>query len=152
ERWGATAKLDLFKTQYPSFITASATGSSSSSASASAGSSTHGTTTTQLLDVTAALRAAQAIASEIVLEKVVYRVMRIVLANAGAQRGFLLMNKGDDLQVEAFLQIAPETVQVGLNAPLESRADLAHSVVRYVARTKEPVVLNNASDDLRFAA
>ncbi|WP_437476653.1 AAA family ATPase [Sorangium sp. So ce1014] len=149
-RWGAIVKVAQLRERYPSMVPAPVMLPLSASA-VTAESTTNGTTGAQLLDVTAALRAAQAIASEIVLSRVVHRVMRIVLANAGAERGFLILNQGADLRVEAFLQVGPDTVQVGLNTPLESRADLAQSVVQLVARTLDPVVLSDARYDLRFA-
>ena len=149
-RWGATVKVAQLAKQVP-FLVSTPAAELPWTAFESTSSSTHGTTTALLLDVTAALRAAQAIASEIILEKVVYRVMRIVLANAGAERGFLILNHQGELRVDAFLRVSPDAVQVGLNTSLDSREDLAQSVVRLVARTMDPVVLRNARSDLRFA-
>jgi GAF domain-containing protein/anti-anti-sigma regulatory factor len=152
-RWGAAAKVAQLGEKYPHLLAApAAIPRQTPSSTTTSGDDTHGTTTAELLDVTAALRAAQAIASEIVLDKVIRRVMRIVLANAGAERGFLLLNHEGDLRVEAFLRINPDAVQVGLASPLESRTDLAQPVVRLVARTSESVVLHDACHDARFAS
>jgi predicted ATPase/GAF domain-containing protein len=150
-RWGAVLKASQLKKAYPSLLPPPARFTSHESPATAAASVTSGTASTMLVDVTAALRAAQAISSEIILDRVILRVMRIVLANAGAERGFLILNRRDELVVEAFLRVAPDEVQVGLSTPLESRADLAQSVVQLVARTSEPVVLNDASRDPRFA-
>jgi hypothetical protein len=95
----------------------------------------------QRFDVSSVLRAAQAISSEIVLDKVLARVMGIVLANAGAQRGFLVLLREGSLWIEATATLDPERVEVDLKTPLASCTELAVRVVHYVARSREPVVL-----------
>jgi GAF domain-containing protein len=52
----------------------------------------------------------------------------------------------------ASMQTGPDAVRVGLSTPLEADAELATTVVRYVARSHETVVLDNAGADPRFAA
>lgn len=106
----------------------------------------------QQLDVASVMRAAQALSSEIVLDKVLAQVMRVILASAGAQRGLLVLQRDGSLWVEATIALNPEQIEVNLHAPLEARTDLAVSVVRYVGRTRETVVISNAQADARFAS
>ena len=75
--------------------------------------------------------------------------MRIVLANAGAQRGFLLLPDGDRWVVGAAMSADPDEVRVGGDLPAEA-AELAGAVVRYVAHSREAVLLGDAAREGRF--
>lgn len=149
-RWGAAVKVAQIERKYPNLLPTPEEEDAKVK-------SLHGTTASsmstvrKLLDLTTAVRATQALSTEIVLDKLVQRLMRIVLAHAGAQRGFLVLERGGGWVAEARFQVSPDLVESGLNTPLEAREDLAQSVVRYVARTHEPLVINSASSDPRFA-
>lgn len=153
ERWGASVKVTQLSEKYARLFSAPEVLTSSRGL---ANKVTDTTTTLwmsgQSLDVVSVLRASQAISSEIVLDKVLDRVMRVVLASAGAQRGFLVLQHGDVLWVEALIVVDPERVEVGLHTPVDKRSDLAASVIHYVARSHETVVLDDASAVTRFAA
>lgn len=104
----------------------------------------------QLLDVAAIIQAAQAVASEILLPKVIDRLLRISVANAGAQRAALLLVHDRRLLLEATLRIDPDLVEVGILRPAEECHDLPRSILNYVVRTKEAVVLGDAPGDACF--
>ncbi|NUQ75003.1 MAG: AAA family ATPase [Polyangiaceae bacterium] len=116
----------------------------------SAASTTTKRASPEVLDMAAILRAAQTIAGEIILEKVLDRVMRIVIANAGAQRGLLLLMRDGRLMVEASISVDPDQVEVGLSLPLLGYADIPLRVIDYVQRTWEPVIMADATSDARF--
>ena len=148
-RWGATAKARQLVEKHPQL------GSDSIEpqgfAITESNSTRQSTARTGLLDVATIVRAAQAISSEMVLDKVIEQLMRSVLTNAGAQRGFLLVPQKGELFIEAAMTTEPDTVQLGLAQPLTGEAQLAVSVVHYVARSQETAVLGNASAERRFA-
>jgi hypothetical protein len=73
------------------------------------------------LDAATALKAAQAIASEIALDKVLDRVMRIVVTSAGAERGTLILERDGHLFAEARISIDPDHVQVACGHPPSER-------------------------------
>ncbi|MCA9672038.1 MAG: GAF domain-containing protein, partial [Myxococcales bacterium] len=76
-------------------------------------------------------------------------LMQIVLANAGAERGALLLADDGELAVQAWLDgAAEEPVRLESAAPHPERLPLA--VINYVARTREPVVLARAADEALF--
>ncbi|KYG08417.1 protein kinase [Sorangium cellulosum] len=106
----------------------------------------------KLVDVAAVLQATHAISSELVLGKALDRVMRAVLSSAGGQRGFLVLAREDRLVIEAAITIDPESIEVELRRPLEESSDLPVSVVHYVARTRELVILDDTAATPRFAA
>lgn len=150
ERWGATQKLTQLAAEHPSLqrdvllhtarepVSPTVTTSSSLTASS-------------FLDLATVLHAAQSIASEIVLDRLLEQVLRLVAANAGAQRGFLLLDRDGTLTIEASITVNPDVVKVGLAIPLEQSTELLHSIVQRVAHTREALVLGNASSDSRYA-
>ncbi|MES2295770.1 MAG: AAA family ATPase [Pseudomonadota bacterium] len=102
----------------------------------------------QLLDLSAIVKASQAISGEIVLQKLIERIMQIMVENAGAQDGVLLLAHGDALAVQAIAE--HRVVTVLHDGAGEPERGINWSVINYVARTGEPVVLDNAGQDGPF--
>ena len=100
-------------------------------------------------DTATVIRAAQAIAGEILLERVLLRVVRAVIESAGADRGMLLIERGGRLWVEATMVVDPERLTAGPSVLAEETEDLPLSVVEYVRRTREPLLLGDARSDRR---
>jgi predicted ATPase/GAF domain-containing protein/anti-anti-sigma regulatory factor/tRNA A-37 threonylcarbamoyl transferase component Bud32 len=109
------------------------------------------TTVGSLRDAALVLRAAQAIASEIDLPKVIDRLASLVLENAGAQRGALVLSRDGDPRVSAVFGEALTAVDEEEGRPLSASDDVAQSVIRYVARTQDSVVLDDTTAASRFA-
>ncbi len=158
EAWGAVGKVRQLREQYPELArvenqwqrTLQDTRSydTSSRGSANAGDRLVG----GRLDLTSAMRAVNAIASEIRLEPLLERLMHLLVENAGATRGVLLVSEPGGLHVRATLSVEPaEEVRVNVNEPLDTTRILAVSVVRYCARTLDAVTLDDASANNRFA-
>ena len=155
--WGATAKVDDLVSKVPSLLPQAVALPAARNLRAPVrvmGSQTTSTSklNTNLLDVEAVIRAAQAIAGEVVLENVVQRLMDIIIKNAGAQKGVLVLERENRLIVEATITVDPNLVKVGPPIPVEASAELPLTVVQYVARTREPVVLGDAMHEPRFAS
>lgn len=94
------------------------------------------------IDMAAVMKAIQAISSEINFEKLLDQLMRIIIENAGAQRGFLILKKKGGLWIEASVSIDSDEVDVRSSVPVEEDDALALDVIRYVERTGEPVVIH----------
>jgi predicted ATPase/GAF domain-containing protein/tRNA A-37 threonylcarbamoyl transferase component Bud32 len=109
------------------------------------------TTLGSLREAALVVRAVQTIASEIDLPKVIEKLAAIVLENAGAERGALILSRGEQLTIEATFGVGGSAVTVGPSRPVERAFDLARGVVFYVARTREPVVLDDVATATRFA-
>jgi predicted ATPase/GAF domain-containing protein/anti-anti-sigma regulatory factor/tRNA A-37 threonylcarbamoyl transferase component Bud32 len=154
--WGATAKADDLAKDHAALLPELAA-AERSARSRSASSTTSGTTLLQGMTITnlreaaLVLRATQAIASELMLPKVIESLSKIVLENAGAQRGALLLQRDGRLFVEATFGVDPQAIEVGPSAALETRDDLSQSAALFVARTRQPLVLDDAAADERFA-
>jgi predicted ATPase/tRNA A-37 threonylcarbamoyl transferase component Bud32 len=147
EKWGARAKVEELERKYAKVVNRNVSRISQTPTDDTASQSTRAET----LDVVTAMRAAQAIARESELERLLARLMRIAIENAGAQRGsFILEHNG-----EAFIHVegSLDAVEVKLNEPIPlTEADgLSQRVVNYVRRTKESVVIADASADDRYA-
>jgi len=147
QRWGAVAKVKDLETRYPQFLLHAQSGP---------GQAVFGTMTasqmSSTLDFTSVLKAAQAISSEIVLDKLLDTLMHTVIENAGAQKGFLILSKEDALVIEAEKSVNKADVVTLRSIPIEARQDLPMMLIRYVERTKEDVVLNDARQESYFTA
>lgn len=78
------------------------------------------------------------------------RFLDIAIENAGADKGYVLLEKDGELFIEA-LKESEHPAAVIAPAPLEESNGLSRAVVRYVARTLEPVVLNGGDQAGIFA-
>src|SRR5919199_1785463 len=98
-RWGATAKLRQLEKKYTQFLTRRANQEPSTKEGTRRTTST--TDNTASLDIATVLKASQALSSEIVLDELLVKLMKIVIENAGAETGFLILEKSGELLIEA---------------------------------------------------
>ena len=75
-------------------------------------------------------------------------MMQITMMNAGAENGVLLLQRDDRLVVQAVAR--GEEVHSMLDQPLENYAALPRTLLNYVKRTQEPIVLDHAATAVRF--
>ncbi len=152
-RWGAKAKVKQLEEEYPQYLLGI------SNQNRSKGLSTTISTTGNdgaVLDLTTILKASQAISGEIKLENLLTNLMKIVIENAGAQKGYLILEQQGNWVIEAQGTIAQETVNILQSIPIESIDHdnsipiLPTSIINYVARTKETIVLNDATSEGQF--
>ncbi len=104
------------------------------------------------LDAITVVKASQAISGEIVLSSLLETLMRTVIENAGAQKGFLILAHGNDLVIEAKARVEGQEIKVLQPAPSQLASVLPLSVVNYVWRTGESVILDDASDQTMFSS
>jgi signal transduction histidine kinase len=138
DRWGALGKVKQLDERYPRLheerIPTSATSTTS----------TIGTPVRQL-DVETVVKASQALSSEIVLSELIEKLMRIAVEHAGAERGLLILLRGDEPQIEAEATTGHGGAQVTMRRTSVTTSDLPQSALHYVIRTRERVVLDDAS-------
>ena len=105
------------------------------------------------LDLLSVVKASQAIAGCIELDELIDTLMRIVLKNAGAQAGWLLLTHDDDLMLAADARVEQQTVQVQRHAgSTPPRVRLPLAILQYVRRSREPVLLMDAAEPHPFSA
>ncbi|WP_041237736.1 AAA family ATPase [Gloeothece citriformis] len=104
-----------------------------------------------ILDLATVIKASQAIASEIVFSKLLSKLIKIVLENAGAQIGFLILEKEGKLFIEAQGTIKNNQIVVEESVKGIDSQNLPLSLLFYVQSSQKDIVLNNASEDKLFA-
>jgi PAS domain S-box-containing protein len=98
------------------------------------------------------VNAAQALTSEVELPNLIKRLMTIVLENAGANRGLLILPAGDEYLIRAEARATGDHVDVVMSEKPITRSTCPESLVRYVIRTRESVILDDASKPNLFSA
>ena len=141
-RWGADGKVRQLDQLHPHLMNQEPGRSTMSTIVAPA----------ELLDLATVIKVSQAVSGEMVLEKLIDRVMRAAIEHAGAERGLLVVPRGDELQIEAEATTTESAVTVHLQKESAPVADLPESVLRYVVRTHESVILDDASGANPFQA
>src|SRR5271165_6775231 len=97
------------------------------------------------------MKASQAVAGEIVLEKLIEILMAIAVEHAGAERGLLILPRGEEYRIEAEARTGRDRVEVQLRQGFVTTSELPESLIRYVVRTLERVILDDASVQNLFA-
>ena len=111
--------------------------------------STIGTPVEQL-ELATVLKISQAVSGEIVLENLIDALLRTAIEHAGAERGRLILPYGGDFRIAAEADTNAGAVTVRLRESAAATL-LPEAVVQYAARTKEPVILDDASADGPFS-
>jgi predicted ATPase/serine phosphatase RsbU (regulator of sigma subunit)/tRNA A-37 threonylcarbamoyl transferase component Bud32 len=142
--WGATAKVKDLERRYPQLLTATGTGIQDTK------NTTRLTTTGSRysLDIATVVKASQAISGEIVLDRLLSSLMNILIENAGAQKGYLILASQGELLIEAEGSIDGDRITVLQSIPIDNRVPSA--ILNYVVRTQESIVLNDAASEGQF--
>jgi hypothetical protein len=130
-QWGADGKVRQLDSRYPRLAAPGGRGPGETMGSV------------QQLDVTAVVKASQAVSSEIVLPSLIERLMTIALQNAGADRGLLILPQKDGYRIEAEAWASGDKVvlrQGSIAGPAAPEA-----LIRYVIRTQKSVIIDDAS-------
>ncbi|MEQ8468511.1 AAA family ATPase [Coleofasciculus sp. E1-EBD-02] len=148
-RWGAKAKVEDLEAKYPQLLTKSSSTKSITSTTTTTIASTSGSQSGEALDLASVMKASQAISGEIRLDKLLTKLITILLENTGAQSGFLLLETKGELFIETearangevtVLQAMPlEFVKPNGEMPL-----LSSAIINYVVRTRKSLVLDDA--------
>jgi PAS domain S-box-containing protein len=99
----------------------------------------------QQLDVASVVKASQALSSEIVLPKLIERLMTIALQTAGADRGLLILPAQNGHLIQAEARATGDRVEVVLCQMPIRGITCPESLLHYVIRTQESVILDDAS-------
>jgi PAS domain S-box-containing protein len=140
-RWGADGKVRQLDQAYPRLRDKAHAAGPTSTIDA----------TLEYLDLATVIKLSQAVSGEIVLERLIDTLLRTAIQHAGAERGVLILARGDEYQIAAEATIDTDTVRIGQLQSGASPADMPQSVIRYVVRTKESVHLDDAVSDKAFA-
>jgi PAS domain S-box-containing protein len=138
-RWGAHEKVAQLDRVYPGIEKPAAPGATA----------TFGASLGQL-DLAKVVKASQAVSVEIEPSKLVETLMGLVMDHAGADRGLLLLPDGDGFRVEAEAALGRQGLAIRQPRMPLAPGQLADGVFRYVLRTRERVILEDASSQGLF--
>ncbi len=140
-RWGAAGKVRQLEELYPYLR---------EEAPVPAPDSTIGAPV-EHLDLATVIKVSQAISGEIVLDKLINTLMRIALEQAGAERGLLILARGNEQRIEAEASSDSDKVTVHFRRSLVAPSELPESLFRHVIRTQESVTLHDALTENLFS-
>jgi PAS domain S-box-containing protein len=141
-RWGADGKVRHLDLKYPQLRSVAEQMATERTIGAAA----------EQLDLATVVKVSQAVSSEIELDRLIETLMRTALEHAGATRGLLIRPSADAFWIEAAAITSATTVEV--RRPKKLRADsaeLPESVLHYVARTHESVMLPDAREQAPYS-
>src|SRR5580658_7383908 len=141
-RWGADGKVRHLDQSYPQVKKEGLISTPTTTILAPA----------ELLDLATVIKVSQAASGEMVLKKLIDRVMRAAIEHAGAERGLLVIPRGDELQIAAEVTTSENDFSVHQRNASIAAAFLPESIVRYVMRTRENVILGDATARNPFSA
>ena len=111
-----------------------------------------GTTgSSDVIDLSTVIKTSQTISGEVDISRLLETIMKLSIENAGAQRGFLIIinEENQNLYIEAEGEPGKD-VRVTGSVPVENNGSLSSTIVNYVNRTGESVVLGNAFKEGSF--
>ena len=143
ERWGARRKVEHMEQEFAQLLrlpAARGTGTGTSAIDAAT------------LDLSSVMKASQAISGELVLEQLWTTTMRIMLENAGGQRGCFVVQREGQLVVEGLCEVGSDAVpEPAGSISATGAAALPVAIVYHVLHSQTPVVLHDASRPGVFA-
>ncbi len=155
-RWGALAKVSDLETRYPELLVSTRqqerininfNPTETISVNSTEKTVTGSTKVLGSLDLSSFVKASQAISSEIELDKLLVKLMQILLENAGATKAVLILSKSDKLVIEA-TSISTSTTKVLQSIPVDESQDVPISLINYVSRTRKSLILNDAVTEM----
>ncbi|MCL1463961.1 ATP-binding sensor histidine kinase [Argonema galeatum] len=151
-RWGAAAKIKHLESNYPQLLRRIGAARRIPDTGTITSTTSTGSKSGEVLDLATVMKASQAISGEMVLDKLLAKLMKILIENAGAQVGYLILNSpvedGEKLLIQASGAVDSDRIAVLQSIPIDNY--LPVSIINYVIRTKESVVLNDAMSEGNF--
>ncbi|WP_338846640.1 AAA family ATPase [Massilia sp. W12] len=101
------------------------------------------------LDVNSVIKASQAVSSVLELNGMIETLLQIVVENAGAERGLLILpdEENGGYQIKACAQTSSDGMEVSFVQTPVSNQDLPEMLLQYVLRTHEKVLLDDAAGE-----
>ncbi|HAG82254.1 MAG TPA: serine/threonine-protein kinase PknK, partial [Cyanobacteria bacterium UBA12227] len=150
--WGAKAKVRQLEEEYPQLLINTALRQSKTTINIV---STTGSDTLESLDLSTVIKASQALAGEIQLDKLLEQLMSIAIENAGAQKGLLILKRDNNWVIEAQRSLNSQETTTLQSIPIDSPNPhqpplLSPAIANYVIHSKETVVLNDAVNEGQY--
>ncbi len=148
QQWGAKGKVKDLEEKYSQLLTKSSTSTYIKETGTTTNLISTGIRSGESLDLAAVIKASQAISGEIVLDKLLASLMKILIESAGSQIGHLILETEGKLLIEASGEVDSDNITLLQSIPIDNRLPL--SIINYVARTRETIVQNDAAHQGQF--
>ncbi|MEG4276947.1 AAA family ATPase [Microcoleus sp. MON1_C1] len=148
-RWGATAKVKDLESRYHYLVERHQDVIHKKNVISTAQTTMNNSL---VLDFSTVVKASQAVSSEIILSRLLEKLVQLVKENAGAQKVLFLAKTGNQLFIEAGLTDQFNGVTVLQSIPIDESDLLPISLINYVERTQKYLVLDDATraDQFQF--
>ncbi|MCP4135969.1 MAG: AAA family ATPase [bacterium] len=154
-KWGATAKAKDLEQKYQEFLSENRKRRSIFDTRVDSTMVSSGSTrsVSENLDIGTIIKASQALSEEIDLGSLLVKIIKFAIENAGAEKGFLVLENEQDhgLYIEAEGRV-DHKIEIFQALPLEESRDLSTAIVKYVNKTGEDIVLNDARKNNKFSS
>lgn len=147
--WGAFAKVKQLEKLFPGIVESIYKEDSIDHSQKTASVITQ-RSDTESFNLASMVKVSEAISKEIQLDKLLSSLVKILIENAGAERGVLILGKDDKLFIEAEASFDKNETSVLQSIPLDE-GNLPLTVINYAIRFSEYIVLNDAIQSERFS-
>lgn len=138
--WGASAKAKQLEAACPECFRETVPFPAATDTQTTSGSSA-----SDALDMMSVIKVSQAISGEMFLDRLLKRLTSITMENAGAGHGVLILESEGKLFVEARGSTEEGGAVKVTRLEVDGSGAVPESLINYVARTHEPVLLDNAA-------
>ncbi len=108
--------------------------------------SSQSSSTVRVLDLATIIKASQALSREIELSKLLSTLMQVVMENAGAHKGALILVQDCSLVIAATAVVGADQINtVVLEQLVESSQEIPVTLINYVSRTQETLAIDDAT-------
>ncbi|MCP4135249.1 MAG: AAA family ATPase, partial [bacterium] len=147
--WGAAAVVNHIEKKYGSLAGLHSERKNPSSPTVTNSSTSTGSS--EVIDLSTVIKTSQMLSGEIDLGRLLEGILKFSIENAGAERGFLIIENesNKNLYIEAEGEAEKKTTVLE-SVPIENSTRLSSTIVRYVNKTSENIVLNNAHKEGGF--
>lgn len=145
-KWGATAKIEQLENIYPTLLKKRRRFNDPNANEVERNHSAN-----IFFSLASIVKASQTISKEIILERIVEELLKILLQNTHTERVYFLIEREQQFEIIAEGITNREIQTTSCIIPLEDFNQIAHSVIYYVIRTRKLIVLDDARKNGMFA-
>jgi len=102
-------------------------------------------------DIMTLIKASEVIAKEQRLPYLLKTLIQIIIENASAQHGFLLLKEDNDMFVQAYASVDTEAIDIMKNIPYMECDNIVHPIINYVMRTSEAMIIDDMHENHIFS-
>ncbi|MCP4129726.1 MAG: GAF domain-containing protein, partial [bacterium] len=150
KKCGVSAKVKELDETYSEFLGSATEGKKKESVTLTNTTLTFSENSLEVLDLYTVMKALQAISGEIYLDKLLKHLIQIVIENAGAQRGVLMLRKEEQLYIEAEGFVNKKEIPVLQSILVKECETVPLTMINYVKRTLQTIVQDDAAREGDF--